>query len=177
MAAILQAIFSNTFLDENVGIQTMISLKCVHECPVDSTGSGLAWHWTGDKWKTAPMVTQFINSSPPSVAYRHQWIGLVLVQIMACHLFHARPLSKPMLIYFQLDPWEQILMKFESKYKTFHSQKCIWKYHLRNGSHFVWGRWVNAYTSPSLTEINHLYRNQHIREHYFIYISVTVIPT
>ena len=30
-------------------------------------------------------------------------------------------------------------MKFESKYKTFHSSKCIWKCHLRNGGHFVQG--------------------------------------
>ena len=28
-------------------------------------------------------------------------------------------------------------MKFESKYKTFRSRKCIWKYRLRNGGHFV----------------------------------------
>ena len=34
-------------------------------------------------------------------------------------------------------------MKFLSKYTIFHSWKCVWKYRLRNGSHFVWGRWVN----------------------------------
>ena len=28
-------------------------------------------------------------------------------------------------------------MKFQSKYKTFHSRKCIWRYRLRNGGHFV----------------------------------------
>ena len=43
-----------------------------------------------------------INPSPPNVAYMGQWIGSVLVQIMACHLFGAKPLSKPMLD--QLDP-------------------------------------------------------------------------
>ena len=31
---------------------------------------------------------------------------------MACHLFAAKPLSEPMLKYCQLDPWEQILVKF-----------------------------------------------------------------
>ena len=30
-------------------------------------------------------------------------------------------------------------MKFESKHKTFHSRKCIWKCYLRNGDHFVEG--------------------------------------
>ena len=43
------------------------------------------------------------NSSPPSDIYMCQWIGLVLVQIMACRLFGAKPLSEPMLGYCQLD--------------------------------------------------------------------------
>ena len=42
--------------------------------------------------------------SPPSAAYMRQWIGPALVQIMACRLFGAKPLSKPMLDYCQLDP-------------------------------------------------------------------------
>ena len=44
-----------------------------------------------------------------------QWIGSALVQIMACRLFNAKPLSKLVLGYCQL------------KYKTFHSRKWIWK--------------------------------------------------
>ena len=47
-------------------------------------------------------VTSF-NSSPPSAAYIRQWIGSALVQIMACRLFGAKPLSKPMLGYCQLN--------------------------------------------------------------------------
>ena len=34
-----------------------------------------------------------------------------LVQIMACHLAGAKPLSEPMLEYCQLDPWEQTSVK------------------------------------------------------------------
>ena len=52
------------------------------------------------------------NSSPPSVAYMRQLIGSALVQIMACRLFGAKPLSKPMLEDCQLDPWEQTSVKF-----------------------------------------------------------------
>ena len=48
-----------------------------------------------------------------------RWIGSALVQIMACRLFGAKPLSKPMMSYCQLDPREQTSMKFQSKYKTF----------------------------------------------------------
>ena len=44
------------------------------------------------------------NSSPPCAAYMHQWLGSALVQIMACHLFSAKPLSKPMLGYCELEP-------------------------------------------------------------------------
>ena len=35
-------------------------------------------------------------------------------------------------------------MKFWSKYKTFHSRKCIWKYRLQNGCHFVQRGRVNS---------------------------------
>ena len=45
-----------------------------------------------------------INSSPPSATYIRHWTGSALVQIMACHLFGAKPLSKPVLGYCQLDP-------------------------------------------------------------------------
>ena len=33
-----------------------------------------------------------------------QWIRSALVQIMACHLFGAKPISKPMQVYCPLDP-------------------------------------------------------------------------
>ena len=54
-------------------------------------------------------MTQWMsfNSSLPSAAYMRQRIGQTLVQIMACRLFSAKPLSKPMLGYCQLDPREQ----------------------------------------------------------------------
>ena len=34
------------------------------------------------------------------------------MSVMTRHLFCAQPLSKPMLGYCQLDPWEQASMKF-----------------------------------------------------------------
>ena len=54
-----------------------------------------------------------------------QWIGSALVQIIACRLFGTKPLSKPMLGYCRLDPQKQTSVKFESKYKTFRSQKAF----------------------------------------------------
>ena len=41
----------------------------------------------------------FINSSPPSTAYMRQLTGSSLVQVMACRLFGAKPLSEPILEY------------------------------------------------------------------------------
>ena len=49
-------------------------------------------------------VSCIINSSPSCATYMRQWIGLALVEIMACRLFGAKPLSKPMLGYCQLHP-------------------------------------------------------------------------
>ena len=73
-------------------------------------------------------------------AYMRQWTGRqALVQVMACRLFGAKSLPEPMLTYCQLDPQEQISVKFHSKYKIFHSRKCIWTYRLRDAGHFVQG--------------------------------------
>ena len=67
------------------------------------------------------------NSSFPSAAYMCRWIGSTLVQIMDCWLFSAKPLAEPMLVYCQLDSWEQISVKVELEFSHFHSRKWIWK--------------------------------------------------
>ena len=41
-----------------------------------------------------------------------QCIGPALVQVMACRLFDAKPLSEPIVGYCQLDPKEQTSVKF-----------------------------------------------------------------
>ena len=53
------------------------------------------------------MILHLIKSSPHGAEYICQRIKSALVQIMACHLFGTKPLSKPVLDYCQLDPWEQ----------------------------------------------------------------------
>ena len=78
--------------------------------------------------KCRPFCPWGVNSSPPSAAYMRQWTGSELFQVMACRLFGANPLPEPMLVYCQLDSWEQISVKFESEFYHFHSGKCI-----RNG--------------------------------------------
>ena len=70
-------------------------------------------------------LIDYVNSSPPSAAYVYQWIGSALVQIMACRLFDAKPLSKPVLVYCQLDRYVQTSVKIPSKFKHFLSRKCV----------------------------------------------------
>ena len=60
-----------------------------------------------------------INWSLPSATYICQWIGQALVQIMACRLFGAKPLSKPMLAYHQLGPLGTNLWNFDQNTKLF----------------------------------------------------------
>ena len=49
-------------------------------------------------------IIMSINSLRPSDAYIRQWNKPSLVQLMACRLYGAKPLSEAMLEYFQLDP-------------------------------------------------------------------------
>ena len=51
---------------------------------------------------------------------------------MASHLFSTKPSSDPMLAYCELDHWTNF-SAIQSKYTTFVSRKCLWKYHLQNG--------------------------------------------
>ena len=95
----------------------------------------------------------FCYSSPFSAAYMHQWIWSAFVQIMACRLFDAKPLAKPMLGYCQLDPMKETSVKFLSKYKSFHLQRCIWKYCLWNGGHFVQGEMSTSEESSSVNSL------------------------
>ena len=76
-----------------------------------------------------------------------QWTGSSLVQVTACGLFGAKPLPKPMLTFCQFDPQEQTAVEFQSKCRTFHSRKCIWKCRLWNGGYFVQGEmsWCNEH--------------------------------
>ena len=56
-----------------------------------------------------------------------QLIWSALVQIMACRLFDAKPLFKPMQVYCQWDHQEQTSVKFEAELYYFIWRKYIWK--------------------------------------------------
>ena len=46
---------------------------------------------------------------------------------MACCLYDTKPLPELMMTFCQLDPWEQISVKFDN----FHTSKWIQKYYLQ----------------------------------------------
>ena len=66
-----------------------------------------------------------INSLRSSAAYMLRSTKPSLIKIVACRLFGTKPLYERILIYCQLNHWEQISVKRESKFKHFHSRKCL----------------------------------------------------
>ena len=83
----------------------------------------------------------------PSGVYMHQWIGAALIQIIACRLFHAKPLSKPMLGYYQLDPGNKFRWNFYQNTKFFILENVSENVACQNGGHFVYGE-VSACLYP-----------------------------
>ena len=81
-----------------------------------------------------------LNSSSPSAAYMRRWSGPTLAQVMACRLFGVKQLPEPMLVYCQLDCWEQISLTFDSEFYHFRSRKCIWNCRLPKWQPFCPGR-------------------------------------
>ena len=46
-------------------------------------------------------------------AYMCQETGSSLAQVMVYHLFDAKPLPEPVLVYCQLESWQQVTVKFD----------------------------------------------------------------
>ena len=80
-----------------------------------------------------------------------QWIWSALIEMMACRLFVAKPLFKPMPTSVNWSLKNKLQWNFNQN-TNFHSQICILRYCLRNGRHFLQGKWVKHfwYTTDSL---------------------------
>ena len=131
--------FKRIFMNENVRISINISWKFVAKGLINNIPALvqiMAWRRPGDKPLSEPMIFnllthicvtrhQWVNASPPNAAYMRQCIGSVLIQIMACCLFGARPLPDPVLVYYHLDSLELISVKLKSEFYHFLSDKCI----------------------------------------------------
>ena len=100
------------------------------------------------KWKHFPRYWPFvrvIHWSPVNSPHKGQWRAWIHAWVNNREAGDLRRYRThyDVTVMCQLDPQEQTSVKFYSKYKFFHSRKCIWKYRRRNGGHFVLGRWVN----------------------------------
>ena len=67
------------------------------------------------------------DSFPLSAAHMCYKIGSALVQVVACRLFGATPLSKPMLFYYLLDPNKEQSCEILIKIHTFSFKKMALK--------------------------------------------------
>ena len=97
--------------------------------------SGRRWHTKPDSnWIISLLqwlLFHCICKQMLGPTHMRKWMESASVHMMACDLFGCKPISKSMLCYFQLDPQKQTSVKFQ--------RKCIWKYCLWYGGHFVQG--------------------------------------
>ena len=63
---------------------------------------------------------------------------------MDCRLSDDKPLAKPTLAYYQLDPLEQTSVKFDSKYKIFIKEKLFENIICEMAAILSRGRWVDS---------------------------------
>ena len=84
--------------------------------------------WFGMEFPGVPF-NKWFNSLRPSGTYMHQWKGTSLVQLMACRLSGVKPLSEPMLVYFQLEPYIEILIEIQTfLFKKMHLKRSSEKW-------------------------------------------------
>ena len=78
-----------------------------------------------------------VNSLRPGDAYMRQWNMPSLVQIMACRLLSAKPLSEPMMVYRKLEPQEQIQWKSDWNSNIFIKDNAFENVVCQSGGRFV----------------------------------------
>ena len=81
-------------------------------------------------------ICLLVISSPPSAAYMRQSIAWALLQIMACRLFGAKPLSKPVLVIINWTPRNELQWNFNQNLKFFIEENAFEIVVCQNGGHF-----------------------------------------
>ena len=120
---------------------TDMEVSIVHACwRILLSYPNISWY---QELLTMYLRNCIVNSSPPSAAYMRQWPRSALIQIMACRLFVAKPLSELMLGHCQFGPQEQTLAKFEQKYKLFIQENASETFVYDTVAILSWRRWAN----------------------------------
>ena len=134
----------------------MVILLAAFETQTDKMSGWLPWcYWLNSPHCLKQAMVLLVNSLRLRDAYMHHQMRPSLVQIMACRLFGAQPLSEPMLDYCQLDPCEHKSVKFKSKYNNFHWRKCISECFLQNVGCLVSASmcWIALIASSNVAEV------------------------
>ena len=103
-----QAIFVSTSISYLYYDATTMIIKCWGNCRSYQLHSSISWVTYENKCT----VLQNFHSFPSCAACIRHWIGSALVKIMTCRGIGAKPLSKSMLGYCQLDSKKQTSVKF-----------------------------------------------------------------
>ena len=109
---------------------------------------------TGSQYEDL-IIQQTLNSSLPSAAYMHQWIESALVQIMACRLLGAKPLSNQCLVIVNYTLRSKLQWNFNPNSNFFIQENAFQNVVWQIGSHFVHGgdelSFVHPHTTPMMT--------------------------
>ena len=94
------------------------------------------------KWTSKLGVTGFCEGNPPVTGEFPSQNASNAENVSVWRLFSAKPLPDANAKLLFIGPSGRNFSEIRSKYKTFHSRKCILKCHLRSGGHFVQGERV-----------------------------------
>ena len=76
--------------------------------------------------------THFFITLKTGKAYKHQWTGPSLIQVIPCHMCSTKPMPEPVVNYCQLHHQGETLKTFEQNQNVnIYITKCIWIGHLQ----------------------------------------------
>ena len=134
----LWTLLSNVFSLNKSLILIQMPLQFVPKNAIDKKLSLIVLENVACKMSANYFWPPCINSSPLSAAYMCQWIGSPLVQIMACgRIILHQAIIKTNAGLLSIGPLGTNFSEILIQIQNFSFTKCIWRYRLWNGGHFV----------------------------------------
>ena len=121
----------------------------------------MAWRCQGAKPLSEPMmffllthicITRplIVNSSHPSTAYMCQWTVPALVQVMACHLFSAKPLPEPVLTFVNWSLRNKLQWNLNRNTKLFIQENAFENVVCKMAAILSWLQWAEYYHNKTV---------------------------
>ena len=99
LTIVCSTVYSGADPTKHQSSASLAFVRGIHRWPVNSPHKGPVTRKMFPFEKVIMcLVRQHLNSTPPSAANMHQWIGSALVQIMAWRWIGNKPLSEPMMV-------------------------------------------------------------------------------